>query len=112
TGFGSISWLFIAEIIPPAIRSTAYSLCVAGNWMWNFAFSHSFLNLQHSLNNSGVFCLYASLSLVGFVFICLFLPETKDKSPEEIAEYFRSNKKLENSPKNELPPSSPDNHMV
>ncbi|CAB4070202.1 SLC30A5_7 [Lepeophtheirus salmonis] len=40
-GFGSISWLFIAEILPPTIRSTTYPLCIAWNWIWNFGFAHS-----------------------------------------------------------------------
>ncbi|XP_040575281.1 facilitated trehalose transporter Tret1 isoform X1 [Lepeophtheirus salmonis] len=89
-GFGSISWLFIAEILPPTIRSTTYPLCIAWNWIWNFGFAHSFLTLLANLQMSGTFCLYAILSFIGFIFIGFFLPETRHKTSEEIAKFFDS----------------------
>lgn len=36
----------------------------------------------------GVFWIYGGISLVGFLFVIFFVPETKGKTPVEIQAYF------------------------
>ena len=36
SGYGSVSWLVFAELLPPAIRPTAYPLGIAIMWFVNF----------------------------------------------------------------------------
>ena len=42
-----------------------------------------------TIDGEGVFWLYGSISLVGFMFILILVPETKNKSEAEIQEYFQ-----------------------
>ena len=45
-------------------------------------------NLSNLVNNSGVYFIFASVSLFCAIFTALVVPETKGKSPEEMKAYF------------------------
>ena len=48
--------------------------------MCSFFVSHTYLGLKAAMGGEGVFWLYGSISLLGFVFILVLVPETKNKS--------------------------------
>ena len=53
-------------------------------------------NISELINNSGVYFLYASVSLFCAIFTTFVVPETKGKSSEEMKAYFtpaKSNEK-------------------
>ena len=60
-------------------RSLTNSLSVAFTCVCSFFVSHTYLGLKAAMGGEGVFWLYGSISLVGFVFILVFVPETKNK---------------------------------
>ena len=45
-------------------------------------------NLSNLVNNSGVYFIFASVSLFCAIFTALVIPETKGKSPAEMKIYF------------------------
>ena len=83
-GLGPILWVLLSEIYPLRIRGKAMGLALFANWLFNYIISLTFLFLLGSLGMSGTFILYAILSILCFIFVYLFVPETKGKSLEEI----------------------------
>ena len=87
-GFGSVSWLVAAEILPSEVRTLAYPVIVASTWLFNFALSHSYGFMNEAVGREGTLWIYAALSALGVVFIVVGLPETKAKTDEEISVFF------------------------
>ena len=50
--------------------------------------------LQSSLAGAGAFWLYSAISFVGFLFIAIFVPETRGKTDQEIKQYFSDSKRV------------------
>ncbi len=88
-GLGPVFWLLIAEIYPLRIRASAMAVATFFNWAFNFAVSYTFLTLIHYLTRTGAFWLYAFLGICALVFFWRFVPETKDRSLEQIEKAVR-----------------------
>ncbi|XP_077868444.1 proton myo-inositol cotransporter-like [Saccoglossus kowalevskii] len=87
-GMGTMPWVINAEIYPNWARSTGNACSSAVNWICNLLISMTFLTLTDALTRHGAFFLYSGLSLLGFFFIFVFLPETKGKKLEEVIQLF------------------------
>ena len=85
-GLGPVFWLMISEIFPLRVRSPAMSVSTVANWSSNFLVSTFFLSLVGAITRQGTFWLYAGFGVLALVFFVLRLPETKDRSLEEIAQ--------------------------
>ena len=83
-GLGPVFWLMISEIYPLGIRSRAMSVATIANWAANFVVSFLFLALVDWLGRPGTFWLYAAFGIIAIVYFTLKLPETKDRSLEQI----------------------------
>ncbi len=83
-GLGPVFWLMISEIFPLTVRSPAMSLSTVGNWTANFLVSSFFLSLTGLITKQGTFWLYAAFGVIAFIYFALRVPETKDRSLEEI----------------------------
>lgn len=79
-----VTWVVISEIFPNRIRGAAMSVAVGGLWLACFLLTYSFPILNAKLGASGTFWLYAALCVGGFIFILLKLPETKNKTLEQL----------------------------
>ncbi|HEU5396904.1 MAG TPA: sugar porter family MFS transporter [Verrucomicrobiae bacterium] len=79
-----ITWVVISEIFPNRIRGAAMAIAVAALWGACFLLTDTFPMLNDALGAAGTFWLYAGICAVGFVFIFFKLPETKNKSLEQI----------------------------
>jgi len=88
SGMGPMPWTINAEIYPTWARSTGNGLASSVNWTFNMIVSMTFLSLLRALTPSGAFWLYSALAATGFLFLFLLLPETKEKSLEEMEELF------------------------
>ena len=86
---GPIVWLMISEIYPTRIRARAASVSTAANWLANFAVSVTFPLLRASLGTSVTF-LYALLGAIAIWFVARRVPETRGRSLEEIARFWRT----------------------
>ncbi|CAB4070122.1 TRET1 [Lepeophtheirus salmonis] len=78
-GYGALTWVTAAEILPSKIRSLATSLSVGFVCLISFLLTYTFGLLIGIIHIRGVFWLYGGLSLLGFLYILKFIPETKDK---------------------------------
>ena len=83
-GLGPVFWLMISEIFPLALRGPAMAVCTMFNWGLNFAISYTFLTLTSTITKGGTFWLYAFFAVCALVFFWTLVPETKDRTLEEI----------------------------
>ncbi len=81
---GPIFWLLIAEIYPLDIRGKAMSVATVCNWAANLLISFTFLKLVNHLGLAGTFWFYGFLAVLAWVFSYFLVPETKNKTLEEI----------------------------
>ena len=79
-----VTWVVIAEIFPNRIRGAAVSVAVLALWAACTVLTFTFPYLNRYLGSSGTFWLYAVICVLGFVFVWRRLPETKDKTLEQI----------------------------
>jgi len=82
--FAPVMWVIISEIYPNRIKGLAMSFSTAVSWLCTFLtvyfapVIHGALGLQYLFGIFGVF------SIVAFVFVKFWIPETKGKSLEQI----------------------------
>jgi MFS family permease len=82
-GFGMIPFVITGESFPTYAVGSASSACLAINWLCNFIIGLIFPTLLGACGPY-VFLIFAGLSLVAFLFVFAFIPETKQKSLDEI----------------------------
>ncbi|MFI3286019.1 MAG: sugar porter family MFS transporter [Rikenellaceae bacterium] len=79
-----IMWVVISEIFPTAVRGVAMSIATFALWLASFILTYTFPLLNNALGAAGTFWIYGLICLLGFLFVFRFVPETKNKSLEEI----------------------------
>lgn len=87
-GPGSIPWFLVSELFNQSALPLATSLAVGTNWTANFFVGLGFLPLQQFLGGH-VFFIFAILQALFIVFIYKKVPETKNKTLEEISTMFK-----------------------
>ena len=83
-GLGVVVWVCMAELFPNRIRGRALSISNMALWIAVTVLMATFLSLTKLLGASGVFLLYAGLCILSFTYIYFKLPETKNRTLEEI----------------------------
>ncbi|MDU0352768.1 sugar porter family MFS transporter [Paraglaciecola aquimarina] len=86
-----ITWVLLSEIFPNHIRGFAMGICVSALWIASLLLTLTFKPINTALGAAGSFWLYGAICLIGFIFIKKHVPETKDKSLEEIEQSLGSN---------------------
>ncbi|XP_013926885.1 PREDICTED: solute carrier family 2, facilitated glucose transporter member 2-like [Thamnophis sirtalis] len=87
-GPGPIPWFIVAELFSQGPRPAAIAIAGFSNWVTNFCIGMFFPYLAKLLG-AYVFLVFAALLVLFVLFVYLKVPETKNKSFEEIAEEFR-----------------------
>jgi sugar porter (SP) family MFS transporter len=88
-GVGPTVWIVMSEIFPTKVRGRAMSLATISLWLACLLITSTFLTLVKALSISGAFLLYAGLSVAAAVFVAWGVPETKQRSLEEIGAFWR-----------------------
>ncbi|KOM32293.1 hypothetical protein LR48_Vigan01g184900 [Vigna angularis] len=86
-GVGPIPWIIMSEILPPNIKGLAGSTATFFNWFTASVITMT-ANLLLNWSTSGTFTIYAIFSAITVVFSILLVPETKDRTLEEIQASF------------------------
>jgi len=85
-GLGPVFWLLISEIYPQRVRGRAMSVATLFNWGSNLVVTVTFLSISKAIGKAPTFWGYAGVSVLGLIFCFLAVPETKDRSLEEITD--------------------------
>lgn len=85
-----VTWLMLSEIFPLKIRGIGMGASVFFLWITNFLVSLVFPILLGHLGLSTTFMIFGGLNIVAVIGVMIFLPETKDKTLEEIEKFFRA----------------------
>lgn len=86
---GAMTWLFMSEIFPMRVRGEAMGLAAGAQWSVNFCVALFFPYLMDSIGFGATVFIFVGLQLVALVWVYRIVPETKDKTLEEIEQEFR-----------------------
>lgn len=92
TGPGVCVWLALSELMPARIRSNGMAIALLINQLVSTVIAGSFLPWVGSSGYSGVFFTLGGITVLYFLTVAKFLPETKGRTLEEIEGYFTTGK--------------------
>ncbi|KAJ8106316.1 hypothetical protein ONZ43_g7108 [Nemania bipapillata] len=87
-GEGPVPFAYSAEVFPLSHREVGMAFAVATNLFWAAVLGITFPKILQSLTVVGAFGLYAGFNILGFVLIFLWVPETKQRTLEELDYVF------------------------
>lgn len=83
-----VTWLLLSEIFPTRLRGIFMGGAVFSMWIANFMISLAFPILLASVGLAGAFFIFAFIGLFGAVFVVKCVPETRNRSLEQIEHYL------------------------
>jgi hypothetical protein len=90
--FGSyacLTWVVPSEVFPTYLRSYGMTTADANLFLCSFIVTYNFTRMMESMTRIGLTLgFYGGIAFVGWFYQLLFMPETKNKSLEEIDELF------------------------
>ncbi|KAI9278735.1 general substrate transporter [Phascolomyces articulosus] len=88
-GLGYAPWVMQSEIFPIALRGKGTGVATGVNWICNLVISITYLSMINAMTAAGTFWFYAGISLIFWVLIFFFVPETAGRSLEEMKVVFQ-----------------------
>jgi sugar porter (SP) family MFS transporter len=82
--FAPVMWVIISEIYPNRIKCVAMSFSTAVSWLCVFLAVYFAPVIQGALGLNYLFGIFGTFSVFAFVFVKIWIPETKGKTLEEI----------------------------
>jgi hypothetical protein len=89
-GPGVCVWLALSELMPTRIRSNGMSIALVINQLVSTTLAAVFLPVVGKHGYSSMFFVFVGCTVVYFLTVLLFLPETKGKTLEEIEKHFET----------------------
>jgi SP family arabinose:H+ symporter-like MFS transporter len=89
---GPVPWIVCSEIFPTRIRGRAMSVATFTIWTACYVVAQTFpmLNDDPAIGPAATFLIYAGFSLAGLLFVVFRVPETKERTLEEIEQMWVS----------------------
>lgn len=83
-GQGAVIWVFISEIFPNTIRD--YGMALGSSTHWVFAALITLVTpaVLSTFSGGAIFAFFAGMMVLQLLFVWLMMPETKNKSLEEL----------------------------
>ena len=85
---GPLTFVVVAEIFPTHIRGKAMSVAIFFLWLSVYIVSQTFPMLLEGIGTAWTFWIYMVMSVLAFIFIWRLVPETKEKTLEEIQQMW------------------------
>lgn len=85
---GAVTWVYLSEIFPNAVRGIALSVATLSLWLADFVVTYTFPVMTKHLGTSATLFCYAGLCAVAFIYMLVKVKETKGKTLEEIENLF------------------------
>ncbi|KFY70035.1 hypothetical protein V499_09521 [Pseudogymnoascus sp. VKM F-103] len=87
-GEGPVPFAYSAEVFPLSHREVGMGWAVATCFFWAAVLGITWPTMVQAMTTTGAFCFYAGLNIVAFVMIFLWVPETKQRTLEELDYIF------------------------
>lgn len=87
---GPVVWTIISEVFPTAVRAKGMSVATAANWGAAFVLTLLFPVLMDNIGPSATFGILAAMTVIALWWTWKMVPETKEKSLEEISAMFEA----------------------
>ena len=87
-GAGPVPFTYSAEVFPLSHREVGMAWAVATNNFWASVVTTLFPRMLQAMTTVGTFGFYAGLNLIAWVMIFLWMPETKQRSLEQLDYIF------------------------
>ncbi|KAK2761778.1 hypothetical protein FQN54_001606 [Arachnomyces sp. PD_36] len=85
--YSCLTWVVPAESFDFNTRSQGMAICSTFLYLWSFIVTFNFAGMQEAMTYTGLTIgFFGGLAVVGFFYQLFFMPETKDKTLEEIDE--------------------------
>lgn len=81
--WGPICWVLISEIFPNKIRGQAVAIAVAAQWTANYLISSTYPPMME-FSSALTYGFYGSMAVLSALFVWKMVPETKNKTLEEM----------------------------
>lgn len=81
---GPILWLLLSELYPLPVKGVAMSIGSTVTWGMTYVVTQAFTPLCNALTEAGAFYLFAGMCVASFVWIKVYVFETKGRTLEEI----------------------------
>jgi len=92
--WGPVTWVLLSETFPNRIRGRALAVATGTMWIANLIISWTFPILNNSsylvdrFNHGAAYWIYGFVSIVAAIFVSRFVPETKQKTLEELESFW------------------------
>ncbi|KAL2135005.1 hypothetical protein VTI74DRAFT_10140 [Chaetomium olivicolor] len=88
--YACLTWVVPSEVYPTYLRSYGMTTSSALLFLASFIVTYNFSGMQEAMTPTGLTLgFYGGIAVVGWVYQLLFMPETKDKTLEEIDLLFQ-----------------------
>ncbi|TKY70367.1 polyol transporter 6 [Spatholobus suberectus] len=87
-GIGPVTWVYSSEIFPLRFRAQGLGVCVVVNRITTVVVVTSFISIYKAITMGGIFFLYTGINALALWFYYSFLPETKERSLEDMETIF------------------------
>jgi sugar porter (SP) family MFS transporter len=81
---GAVIWVYIGEVFPNQVRSKGQGVGNASHWIVNTIIALEFPVLVVSMGHSAPFTFFAIMTVLQFVVVLFFYPETKGQTLEQL----------------------------
>jgi len=88
--YATLTWVIPAEVYPTYLRS--YGMTTSDGWLFlsSFIVTYNFSAMQEAFTSTGLTLgFYGGIAVIGWFYQLFFMPETKDKTLEEIDLIFQ-----------------------
>lgn len=89
---GPLTFVVVAEIFPTRVRGRAMSVAIFFLWLSVYVVSQTFPMLLERIGTAMTFWIYMAMSVLAYLFIWKVVPETKEKTLEEIQQMWANKK--------------------
>lgn len=87
-GLFPLPWVLQAEMLQQTTRGFSSGLTTCFNFICFFIVVKTFVQMSLAIETFGVFLVYASIALIGTIILYLILPETKNRTLQQIEDGF------------------------
>lgn len=87
--YATLTWVIPSESFDLRTRSIGMTICSTLLYLWSFTVTYNFTKMQEAFTYTGLSLgFYGGIAFLGFIYQVLFMPETKNKTLEEIDDIF------------------------